>query len=120
MTARARLELEEMLAVLESDAELARRARRVFGSDTRPTESDAPEFVDAKGARSMGLEPTKLRRLSAAGELPTYKPGKKFLWRRDDLLELVERHRVVAPAEPLAVDGEDSFERALRRAGGRR
>jgi excisionase family DNA binding protein len=51
-----------------------------------PTRAGTPEHLSTKAAAAaLGISPTAVRRLEAAGELPAVRIGRRVLFRRDTL-----------------------------------
>jgi hypothetical protein len=74
------------------------------------------ELLDAK---SSGIGAAVFRREVSTGRLPAFRVGKRWVTRRRDLNEWVERQRVTprkAPHEP-ANDADDALDAQLRAKG---
>ena len=53
-----------------------------------------------EAAALLHMSPLTLRKWAAAGRLPAYKPGKAWLFLRDELLEFLKAHKR-CPAAPI-------------------
>ncbi len=81
---------------------------------------DGPLFVTRAAAVRLGAERRVLLRAERAGQLPAFRPGRQTLYRRVDVLALIERHRVEPEARQDAEVVEvDAFERACALARSR-
>ncbi len=110
----ARTMVVALLDLLEEDAELRDRARRIL--DTAP----ALAYVSRAQARAMGVETRALIRAERTGELTAYKAGRAKVYRRADVQRFVEAHAASASApvdhRPAVEDEpDDTWSRALAR-----
>ena len=79
------------------------------------------EYVSREDAGHLGVERKALLRAERAGELPAFRPGKTVLYRRQDVVALIERSRVApTPANDAQALEGDPFERAIANAQRRR
>lgn len=107
-------------AVLDAlAARLASRLRDALAPAA--TEGESP-FVTRAEATRMGVEKRVLLRAERSGDLVAFRPGKATLYRRVDIVGLIERSRVSAPEreEGGQVLPMDPFQRAVARAEQRR
>jgi hypothetical protein len=96
-------------------AAIAERLRDLM----KPAPAAADVYVTRRQATALGIEGRALRRLEKRGELQSFRPGKTTLYRRVDVLALVENSRVLpspATAPENDVEPIDPFQRAVARA----
>jgi hypothetical protein len=106
----------------EIDELAAAIAARLPHPGAAPTAGDHPEYVTRAAAKRLfGVEIKVLLRAERSGKLSAFKPGKSVVYRRQDVVALIERSRVApSPAnDAQAVEG-DTFERAIGNAQRRR
>ena len=92
---------------------------RIGTNSTRPTDPPNSEvFVTRAQARALGIETRALLRAQRSGAIEAFRPGREVVYRRSDVLAVVERAKVVeASPEPRpAVLRMDPFERAMAHA----
>jgi hypothetical protein len=76
------------------------------------------DFITRREAVLLGIELKALMAAERAGTLPAFKPGRAVVYRRGDVITLIESSRVVVSEEPANVVDLpiDPFERAVARA----
>jgi hypothetical protein len=107
--------LLEPFAQRIADIVLERMGARTTGAADPPT---SEVFVTRAQARALGVETRALLRAQKSGAIEAFRPGREVLYRRSDVLALVERAKVVLESpEPCAtVLPTDPFERAIAHA----
>jgi len=92
---------------------------RIAAKSNRPTDPPSSEvFVTRAQARALGVGTRALLRAQRSGAIEAFRPGREVVYRRSDVLALVERAKVVeaSPEPPAAVLRMDPFERAMAHA----
>jgi hypothetical protein len=106
-----RFEIPDEVVAALADAIAARLPRAAA-----PASTTAPRFITRAEAVALGVELKALHRAEKTGELAAFKPGRAVVYRAADVVALVERARVAAPAvassEAANVIALDPFERA--------
>jgi hypothetical protein len=88
------IEVGEASVAALADA-LAARLRDVLRP---PADGDGAPYLTRREARGLGVEGKALLRAERAGDLEAFKPGCVVVYRRADVLALVERAKVEQPA----------------------
>ncbi len=92
---------------------------RIGTSSARVADPPKSEvFVSRAQARALGVETRALLRAQRSGALEAFRPGREVLYRRSDVLALIERAKIAreSPEPCAAVLATDPFERAIAHA----